>query len=97
MKICGLGVTRSTVIIVGEGKIVTWDLPGGDCVLNARASIHDSIRTVVFNHPPPLPRRLHSISISPNLNHLVIVGGGRKGLDIYNMSTGNTGGKNACI
>jgi len=88
MGICGLGVTASTVVVVGEGKIITWNLPGGDCVINARANIHDSVRTVVFNHPPPPPGSLHSVLISPDFNHFVAMRGGGEGLDIYDMSTG---------
>jgi len=86
MKICGLGVTGSTTIIVGEGKIITWNLPAGDCVPDARANIHSSVRTVVFNHPPAPPERPHSASISPDFNHLAITSG--EGLDIYDVSTG---------
>ena len=88
MKICGLGVTASTAIVVGEGKIITWNLPAGDCVLNATAKIHDSVRTIVFNHPPPPSGRLHSASISPDFNYLVITKGKGDGLDIYDMPTG---------
>jgi len=90
MKICGLGVTADTAVVVGEGKIITWNLPAGDCVLDARVNIHDSVRTVVLDHPPPPPAWLHSMPISPNFSHLVITrkfkeGGG---LDIYDVSTG---------
>jgi len=87
-RICGLGVTWSTAIVVGEEKIITWNLPAEDCVLDARANVHDSIRTIVFNHPPPPPGRTHSASISPDFNHLVIMRGREEGLDIYDMSTG---------
>jgi len=90
MAVCGLGVTGSTAIVVGEGKIVTWNLPAGDRVLNAEANIHDSVRTIVFDHPPPPPGRLRFASISPDFNHLAITreedGGG--GVDIYDASTG---------
>ena len=88
MKICGLGVTENTVIVVGEGKIITWNLPSaGGCVLDARANIRDSIQTTVFDCSPPPPERSHSASISPDFNHLVIKAMGR--MDIYDMSTGN--------
>ena len=90
MKICDLGVTGSTAIVVGEGKIVTWNLPAGDCVLNAEANIHDSVRTIVFDDLAlPPPGRLRFASISPDFNHLAITreeGGG--GVDIYDASTG---------
>jgi len=88
MTICGLGVTESTAIVVGEEKIITWNLPAGDCVLDAGVNIRDSVRTIVFNHPPPPPMQLHYASISPDFNHLVITRGSGEGLDIYDMSTG---------
>jgi len=89
MKICGLGVTGSTAIVVGEGKIITWNLPAEDqCVLDARAKIHDSVQTIAFNHPPPFPGWLLSASISPDFGYLAITRGTTEGLDIYDMSTG---------
>ena len=88
MKICGLGVTGNTVIVIGYGKIVTWDLPAGDCALDISASIHNSVRTVAFNHPAPPPTRLHSASISPDFNYIVITREASGGLDIYDISTG---------
>ena len=88
MKILGLGVTGSTVIVVGEGRISTWNLPGGDGVFDARANTHDSVRTIVFNYPPLLPGGLHSASVSPDSNHLIITGARSEGLDIYDVSTG---------
>jgi len=88
MKICGLGVTADTVVVVGEGKIATWNLPTGDCVLDARADIRDSVRTVVFNHPPSVPGKPDSASISPDFNYLAITARSNEGLDIYDTSTG---------
>jgi len=88
MKIWGLGVTANTAIVIGEGKIVTWNLPTGDCVLEARANIHDSVQTIVFDHPPPPSDWPHSASISPDFNYLVITREEGEGLDIYDMATG---------
>jgi len=88
MVICGLGVTGSTAIVVGEGRISTWNLPVGDGVLDARANIHDSVRTIVFNHPPLLPGLLYSVPISPDFNHLVVTREMANGLDIHDVSTG---------
>jgi len=88
MEICGLGVTGNTVIVIGYGKIVTWDLPTGNHALGVRANIHDSVRTVVFNHSAPPPTKLHSASISPDFNYIVITREASGGLDIYDISTG---------
>ena len=88
MEICGLGVTGNTVIVIGYGKIVTWDLPTGNHALGVRANIHDSVRTVVFNHSAPPPTELHSASISPDFDYIVITREASEGLDIYDISTG---------
>ena len=98
VKIYGLRVVGSTVAVVGEGKIITWNLPQRDRGPNATMNINDSIRTTIFDHPPfeshqPFESRLpSSTSISPDLNHTAIAGpffGGRAVyLDIYNMTTG---------
>jgi len=89
MKMCCLGVTGSTAIVVGEREIITWNLPAVDCVSDARANIHDSVRTIVFNHPLPHPERPHPALISPDFNHLFIMRGRETNrLDIYDTSTG---------
>ena len=91
MKICGLGVTGSTVIVIGEGKIITWNLPARNRILNTTVNIHDSVRTVVFqDHQNPQPSfgSVYAASISPDFNYLAILRGMRGGLDIYDMSTG---------
>ena len=87
-SICGLGVTGTTAVVVGEGKIITWNLPVGGCVLDARANIHDSIRTIVFNHALPSFGQVLFASISPDFNYLVTTREYAEGLDIYDMSTG---------
>ena len=85
----GLGVTASTVMVVGDEKIITWDLPAGDCVLDAKANIHDSIRTIVFNHPASSSGWLYHASISPNFDYVITIRvSDYKILDVYDVSTG---------
>jgi WD40 repeat protein len=101
MKILALRVTGSTVVVVGEGRVVTWNLPAGDCDLDARANINDSVQTVVFNNPAPLPGLpAPYTSLSPNCNYIAfkveLLGinicdestGRCLDLNIYDMSTG---------
>jgi WD40 repeat protein len=92
VKVHGLGVGRSTIVVVGQGKIVTWDLPTGTRALNARANIDDGARIRTFAQPllslhlyyPPL-------SISTDLHRMVIVGEpGGSNLHLYNVSTGQS-------
>ena len=89
-KICGLKVTGDVIIVVGEGRIITWNLPTRDHVLDTRVDINDSVRTVMFNHQASPPERPHSAGIFPDLKYIVITGvhGKHRGVDIYNMSTG---------
>ena len=46
MRVECLGVAGDTVVVIDKGRIVTWNLPGGDRTFNA--SINDSVRTVVL-------------------------------------------------
>ena len=73
VKIDCLGMAGSTVVLVGEEKIVIWNLPGGDCTFNA--SIHDVVRTT-FLDPSSPSHNLGSpwgMSISPDLRRIVVV------------------------
>ena len=89
MKIYGLGVTRDTVIIVGDGKVTAWNLPTGGFILNATANISDSVWittlghstplewlwTTVLGHPEPLKIQCpSSASISPDLSYVAVMG-----------------------
>ncbi|KAF9646629.1 hypothetical protein BDM02DRAFT_2987144 [Thelephora ganbajun] len=92
MEVYAVGVAGSAVVVVGEGKIVTWSLPAGNDVLNPRANFNDSVLTTTFNHPP-----VHSwkcMSVSPNLRHIAV---GRWGasvrsshLHLYDVHTGQS-------
>ena len=84
----------SAVVVVGEGKIVTWGLPGGNGAPNTRTNVSNSVRTTTLDRSPP-SRYFHkpiSISISPDLSHVVVDGystvPGDTGLDTYETSTG---------
>jgi len=67
MHIYGLGVAESTIVVVGDGKIVTWNLPTEGYVLNARVNIKDSVQTTMFSPSPsirPGPIRRVPLAIS---------------------------------
>ena len=94
MKILGLRVTDSAVVVVGEGKVVTWNLPAENSVPATRANISDSVQTTMFDHSAPPnsdPRPVPCTSISPDLNRVAIAWdtlGKYDGLNIYDVSAG---------
>jgi len=91
MEVYGLGVSGSNIVAIGEGEIVTWDLPAGDHVLDLRANITDSARTVTLdNHRHDLGR-VESVILSPDLHHVAIVrypGPNDSYLSLYDTHTG---------
>ena len=89
VKIDGLGVGRGVIVVVGEGKIVTWDLPASNCALDARANIDDSAQITKFIQPQLDYGWSCPISISVDLRRMVIAGKLRaSNLHLYDMSTG---------
>ena len=73
VKIYGLRVAGSTIIVVGDGKIVTWNLPSVDRALNARANATGSVRTAAFGHPTS-PSLIPAASTSPDFSYVAITG-----------------------
>ena len=88
MPVYGLGIARGTVAVVGNGKVITWNLPTRDCALNHRVNINDSVQTTFFQQHDSL----ESASISPDLSYIAIK---ITDLRIYDGSTGKllTGSK----
>ena len=85
MGVVCLGMTGSTLIVVGKEKIDTWDLPGGDCTFDI--SINDSIRTTTLHHNQ---HYLVHTSISPDFSRIAFLNGlaSETHLQICDMSTG---------
>ena len=92
MEVRSLGVTGSTIVVVGRERIIAWNVVAG----NARAGINDSVRIVTFDSSPPSffgPPFLW-MSTSPDLSRIVALGFSQSadrspvGVQIYDMSTG---------
>ena len=77
-----LGMTGSALIVFGEEKIVTWDLPGG-----FNASINNSARTTTLHCSQD---KFTHVSISPDFSCIAVLGepNYQTRLQIYDMSTG---------
>ncbi|KAF9644124.1 hypothetical protein BDM02DRAFT_1069459 [Thelephora ganbajun] len=73
MKVYGVGVGGSAVVVVGEGKIVTWNLPAGNDVLNPRANVNDSVLTATLRDWP-LFDKLRLTLVSPDLRRIAMIG-----------------------
>ena len=88
MSIYSLGIARGTIAIVGNGKVIRWNLPTGNCALNPRVNINDSVHATFFQQHDSL----ESASISPDLSCIAVK---IKDLRIYDASTGKllTGSK----
>ena len=85
MGVVCLGMTGSALIVVGGKKIVSWDLPGGDCAFNA--NINDSVRTTTLHRNQDKPV---CGSISPDFSRIAVLRRPHydQHLEIYDMSTG---------
>ncbi|KAF9642938.1 hypothetical protein BDM02DRAFT_3176389 [Thelephora ganbajun] len=92
MEVCAVGVAGSSIVVVGEGKIVTWNLPVGNPILNPRANVNDSVLTTTFNDLPPPDFSI--ASVSPDLRHIAMVEFHRRRttepnhLHLYDIPTG---------
>ena len=82
INICGIGITGSKIIVVGDGKIITWELPARDHLLNAQGCINNSAQITTFE-----PSGYTHASVSPDLNYVAVWNHSRD-LSIYNMYTG---------
>ena len=69
MRVECVGVAGDTVVVVDEGKIVTWNLPGGD-----------SIRTVTLDG-----RSLKSLYLSPDLSRIAAITNGKRTVRFYDL------------
>ncbi|KAF9644369.1 hypothetical protein BDM02DRAFT_3131801 [Thelephora ganbajun] len=74
MKVYGVGMAGSVVVVVGEGKIVTWNLSAGNCVLNPRVDVNDSVLATTFDCPSFTVDPLRPISVSPDLRCIAVIG-----------------------
>ena len=101
--IYGLRIADDTVVVIGDRKIITWDLPVGGVISSPRVGINGSAQTITFtgstsstlsmsSSTPPMFSRIYSASISPDFNHFAIIaadaGVSIQHLIIFDMATG---------
>jgi len=65
----GFGMIGNTVVVMGGWKTITWDLPAGDFVPDARVGLKESSRTITHGGRYQLDY-VHGASISPDFQHV---------------------------
>ena len=86
MKVQCVRVAESTVVVAGEGRVITWNLPAENCA-DARASVNDTIHTTTLDFSGlAFPNEK---SISPDLSRIAVVEYGDSfSMQIHDTSTG---------
>ena len=89
VEVYGLGIAENVIVVVGDGKVVTWNLPEGDRLFNARIETQDSAHSVYLSDD--WQSKVVAASISPDLCYiaLVIQEFVTRSLYIYSASTGH--------
>ena len=84
LEICGLKMTRDKIIVIGNTKIHTWNLPPRDSIVDASRDIHNSLQTTTFEPTA----KVHYGSISPDLNYLFCKAKTYVLCELFNAKTG---------
>ena len=71
MMIVGLRMAESTVAVVGQERVVSWNLPQRDASCVVRR-IGDNVQTTVLDRPQDLTKYFQA-SISPDLNSIALM------------------------
>ena len=84
MGVYGLRVIGNSVVVIGDRKVITWNLPAGGCVPNAWAGLEDSSR--VINLGGSRDGDVTSGTISTDFRYVAFAQG--INLHVYSASTG---------
>lgn len=90
VEVYGLGIAENVIVVVGNGKVVTWNLPEGDRLLDAGMETQDSAHSVYLSDD--WKSEVVAASISPDLCYIALVIEGPvllRRLYVYSASTGN--------
>ena len=93
MEIQGLRVVRNTVAVIGDWKVVTWNLPGGDFLPDERVDVESSAQTINFDDQQS-ERGTIAASMSLDLRYVALTRKDwlwttvRSRLHVYDVSTG---------
>ena len=89
MDVYGVGVAESTVVVVGNERIATWNLPRGDRIPVTRANVDYCVRTTMFYDSRSI-QSISSATISPDLKYMAVMRyrDRVRCLSLFNTSTG---------
>ena len=89
MEIYGFRAIENTVVVIGDGRIITWNLPEENFVPHTRVGLESSTQTTVFSDESQNDTIAASISIDSH--YIALLGEDRSGwgsLHIFCPSTG---------
>ena len=95
MKVCGLGVIGNTAVVIGDQKVIAWDLPAGNCPPHGRVGLERSSWTINLDHKYKHIFIVRNASISSNSHHIAL--GSEGGVTIFNGSTGEFVGDKSLV
>ena len=88
--VLGIRVVEDTVVVVGEGKVVTWKLPEGECLPGATMDPQDGVQTIYLDDE--WQSNAIAASISFDLSRVALITQGifneKPHLHVYSASTG---------
>ena len=90
MNIFGLGVIGSVVAVIGNPKVIAWNLPAEDCAPHGRVGLEGSSWTINLNNGHGRILTVNSATISSNSRHIAFRS--NQGLFVFNGSTGESVG-----
>ena len=88
MMVHGLRVVENVVAVIGNGKIVAWDLPGRNSPPATQMKPEDSAQTITFDDTPI--EKVTFASMSPDSHRVAILGrkpGGGEAAYIFDLRT----------
>ena len=87
--VCLLKIAGSSINVICMDRIITWNLPERNHILDARIDINDSVQTTTFDCPSlPVSPFTPAASISPDLSYIATIELLEFSPRIYEISTG---------
>ena len=93
VEISCLWMTQNTVVVVADGKIVSWSMPGENCGVKSGVNVKDNAQTITLDRSSTLHYATLT-SVSPDLRRIAVsvhrLSPSRNSLEIYDVFTGRS-------